>query len=83
VHDVYYEYKATQELVDTDEGWRIVMRSAPKTATAGHGATQGHSRSSGPGVDDATSRRSYRIEDASMDDLLSLVDEVEEGLVSG
>jgi hypothetical protein len=27
--------------------------------------------------------RSYRIEDASMDDLLSLVDEVEESLVSG
>jgi hypothetical protein len=27
--------------------------------------------------------RSYTIEDASMDDLLSLVDEVEEGLVSG
>ena len=27
--------------------------------------------------------RSYKIEDASMDDLLSLVDEVEEGLVSG
>jgi hypothetical protein len=26
--------------------------------------------------------RSYTIEDASMDDLLSLVDEVEEGLVS-
>jgi hypothetical protein len=27
--------------------------------------------------------RSYTIEDASMDDLLSIVDEVEEGLVSG
>ena len=27
--------------------------------------------------------RSYKIEDASMDDLLSLVDEVEAGLVSG
>ena len=26
--------------------------------------------------------RSYKIEDASMDDLLSLVDEVEEGLIS-
>jgi hypothetical protein len=27
--------------------------------------------------------RSYKIEDANMDDLLSLVDEVEEGLISG